>query len=98
MTLAILFSLKIVELLENGLQPHSGVTLLLSMRTELLVSSQSCCSVDPDAWSNNGKGPEPHVDVRSTRMKSSKQYMCCCLFNKSLSLRCWIQLGLGNER
>ena len=48
MTLVILFSLKTVELFNNGLQPHSGVTPLCSMRMLLLVSSQSCCSID--AW------------------------------------------------
>ena len=36
--------------LENGLQPHSGASPLFSMRTESLVSSQSCRSVDPDTW------------------------------------------------
>ena len=41
MTLAIMFSLKTIELLENGLQPHSGVIPLFSMRSELLESSQS---------------------------------------------------------
>ena len=46
MTLAILFSLKTVELLENGLQTHSRATPLFSMRTE----SQASCSVDADAW------------------------------------------------
>ena len=40
MTLMIMFSLKTVELLENGLQTHSGVTLLFSMRTESQASSQ----------------------------------------------------------
>ena len=50
MTLAILFSLKSVELLENGLQTYSGVTPLFSMRTESQVSSQSCHSIDADAW------------------------------------------------
>ena len=50
MTLAILFSLKSMESLENRLQPHSGVTPLFSMRTESQESSQSCCSVDADAW------------------------------------------------
>ena len=38
MTLAILLSLKSMEMLENGLQIHSG------------ASSQSCHSVDADAW------------------------------------------------
>ena len=50
MTLATLFSLKTVEPLENRLQPHPGATLLFSMRTELQVSSQSCRSIDADAW------------------------------------------------
>ena len=50
MTLAILFSLKSMETLENGLQPHSGVTPLFSMRTESQASSQSCRSIHADAW------------------------------------------------
>ena len=39
MTLAILFSLKSVESLENRLQPHSGANPLFSMRTELQALS-----------------------------------------------------------
>ena len=54
MMLAILFSLKSVELLKNGLQPHSGVTPLFSMRTELQASSQSCRSDDADASCKRG--------------------------------------------
>ena len=50
MMLAILFSLKSVQLLENRLQPHSGATALFSMRTESQASSQSFCSVDADTW------------------------------------------------
>ena len=50
MTLAILFSLKTMELLENRLQPHSGVTPLFSIRTESLVSSQSCRSIDAECF------------------------------------------------
>ena len=46
MTLAILFSLKSVESLENRLQPHSGATPLFSMRMEWQASLQSCRSVD----------------------------------------------------
>ena len=38
MTLVILFSLKSMETLENGLQTHYGAL------------SQSCCSADADAW------------------------------------------------
>ena len=50
MTLAIMFLLKTIKSLENGLQPHSGVTPLFSMRIESLTSLQSCCSIDADAW------------------------------------------------
>ena len=50
MALAILFSLKTMESLKNGMQPQSVATPLFSMRTEFLVSSQSCRSVDADAW------------------------------------------------
>ena len=34
----------------NWLQPHSGVTPLFSLRTVSIASSQSCWSVDTDAW------------------------------------------------
>ena len=34
---------------KNGLQPQSGGTPLISMRTGLLASSQNCFSVDADA-------------------------------------------------
>ena len=54
MTLAILFSLKTMELLENRLRPYSGVTPLFSIRTESLVSSQSCRRIDADAWCKRG--------------------------------------------
>ena len=40
MTLAILFSLKTMESLENGLQTQSGAIPLFSMRTESQASSQ----------------------------------------------------------
>ena len=39
-----------MELLENGLQLHSGVTPLFSMRALSLASSQSCHSIVSDAW------------------------------------------------
>ena len=48
--LVILFSLKTVESLENGLQPQSGETPFFSINTESLASSQSCRSIDVDAW------------------------------------------------
>ena len=50
MRLAILFSFKTMESLENRLQPHSGATLLISMRTELQASLLCCRSVDADVW------------------------------------------------
>ena len=49
-TRAILFSLKTMELLENGLQLQCGATSLSSRRTELLVLSQSCRNIDAEAW------------------------------------------------
>ena len=47
---AILFSLKSMELLENGLQPYSGATPLFSMRTQLLASWQSCHTIATNIW------------------------------------------------
>ena len=41
-------SLKRMESLEYGLQPHSGVTPLISMRTLLLASSHICGIIDSD--------------------------------------------------
>ena len=48
-TLAILFSLKTMESLENRLQLLAEVSQLFSLRIESLVSSRSCLSVDADA-------------------------------------------------
>ena len=48
MTLAILFSLKTIGLLENAVK----MTPLFSMRTVALASLQSCRSVDSDARVN----------------------------------------------
>ena len=50
MTLAILFSLKTMDSLQIGVATHLQVTPLFSMRTELLASSKSCRSIDPEAW------------------------------------------------
>ena len=50
MMLAILFLLKTVKSLENGLQTYSGATPLFSIRTESLASSQSYRTIDTDAW------------------------------------------------
>ena len=50
MTLAILFSLKTVKSLQIGVATHFQGTPLFSMRTVLLVSLQSCRSVDANAW------------------------------------------------
>ena len=40
----------LIENIENGLQPHSGVTPLFSMSIVSLVSLQSCRNFDSDAW------------------------------------------------
>ena len=50
MTLVMLVWLKTMQSLQNGLQPHSEVTPLFSMKTGLLASSQICHSVDAYAW------------------------------------------------
>ena len=47
--LAILFSLKTMESLQNGVATHFQATPLFSMRTILLASS-TCHSADADAW------------------------------------------------
>ena len=45
----ILFSLKTMELLQNGVASHFGGTALFSIRPVLLASSQHCRSIDADA-------------------------------------------------
>ena len=48
--IAVLFSLKTMESLQNGFATYFQATPLFSMRTKLQVLSQSCRSVDADAW------------------------------------------------
>ena len=50
MTLAIPFSLKTMESLQNAVATYFQVTPLISMRIKSLVSSQSCRSLDADVW------------------------------------------------
>ena len=50
MSLVIPFSLKTMESLQNGVATYFQATPLISMRTKLQSSSQSCRSVDGDAW------------------------------------------------
>ena len=50
MMLVIRFSLQTMESLQNGVATHFQATSLFSMRTESLASSQSCRSIDSDAW------------------------------------------------
>ena len=50
MTLAIPFSLKTMESLQNGVATYFQETSLFSMRIESLVSLQSCGRIDADAW------------------------------------------------
>ena len=50
MTIVIPFSLKTRESLQNTIATHFQATPLFSMRTELLVLSQSSRSVDANAW------------------------------------------------
>ena len=39
-----------MESLQDGVTIYFQATSLFSMRKELLASSQTCCSVDADAW------------------------------------------------
>ena len=47
---SILFSLKTMESLQNEIVTHFSATPLFSIRTVTLASSQSCRSVDANAW------------------------------------------------
>ena len=49
MTVAILFSLKTMESLQNGVATHFQVTPSFTMITESIASSQHCRRVDADA-------------------------------------------------
>ena len=51
MMIAIPFSLKTMESLQNGVGTYFQVTPLISMRSKSLASSQSCRSLDADAGS-----------------------------------------------
>ena len=44
------FSLKTMESLQNGVTTYFQATPLITMKTKLQVSSQSCRSIDADAW------------------------------------------------
>ena len=82
----ILFSLKTIEALENGLQPQSGVTRWFSMRTVSLTLSQSCRSVDTNAWCKsplNGRNTQSHFFNRC-----SIPVPLLCLF-KCYSFKCF---------
>ena len=50
MILAMLFSFKTMDLLQIEVATHFQAIPLISMRTQSLASSQSCRSVDADAW------------------------------------------------
>ena len=50
MMLVIVFLLKSMESLQNGVATHFQVTPLFSMRTESLATLQNCRSVDGDVW------------------------------------------------
>ena len=43
-------TVKIMESLQNGDATHFRTTPLFSMKTVLIASMQSCCSVDSGAW------------------------------------------------
>ena len=85
MILAILFSLKTVESLHNGVATNFQMTPLFSIRKVSLVSSQSCRSVDSDAWC---KHLIDHRREISTGLKKS----CYVVLTVALSLS-----GLGSS-
>ena len=75
MMLAILFSLKTMESLENGLQTQSGETPVFSMRTDSQASSLCCRSVDAFAWYKRAvKGDVilPAQRIQNTTHRSEK--------------------------
>ena len=51
-----------------GCNPHSGVTLLFSMRTESQASSQSCRNIDTNVWCKRTLKVPMWMDL----------YYCCC--------------------
>ena len=66
---AILFSLKTMESLQNGVATHFRVTLLFSMRTVSLASSGSCGSVDSDARCKQALNQPLHPDTARRNLK-----------------------------
>ena len=72
-TLVILFSLKTMECLENGLQPQPGATPLYSMRAVSLMSWQHCRSID----AVNGPYSNSITSSCSWRTRSLSYYQCC---------------------
>ena len=73
MTLGILFSLKTMESLQIGVATNFQETALFSMKTVLLVSSQSCRNIDSDAWC---KRVLTKVNVTAKQFKiTTKQFL-----------------------
>ena len=68
--------LKTVESLQNGVATYFQATPLFSMRTELLVSSQSCHSADSDAWCKRALKKVPiHNPVHTLRKQFNYNYL-----------------------
>ena len=64
MTLAILLSLKTMELLQNQVGTHFRATPLFSMRTVLLMSLQHCEAL---VLTFDVNGPLVHLEIRCHR-------------------------------
>ena len=71
MMLAILFSFRSIKLLLNKIATHFRDAPLFSIRTELLVSSQSCRRIDADAWCK--RVPNIHKAFKLCSFLPSKQ-------------------------
>ena len=93
MTLAMLFSLKTMESLENGLQPHSEATPLFSMRAVSPVSSQSFHSIDFEAWCKRARKVKwlqtliwsPFHLFRVNRSEQARQF-CTITYNPCMKI------------
>ena len=84
--LAILFSLKTMESLQNGFAAHFQATPLFSMRTKLQASLQSSRSVDADTWCKRTlKGMKMYFPKKNIKCIS---FMCnSCLSTVTYTVR-----------
>ena len=73
--LAILFSLKTMEPLKNGVATHFQATPLFSMRTLLLEPLQSCHSVNTVTWCKRALTYFVHLRTRPLQSYRNKEVL-----------------------